>query len=219
MAEMSSPRAALLPRLHLVTDDGVLRGPGFVETAGSILARYGDAVALHLRGHGLSGAELYRLGSELAPVAADSGALLLMNDRIDIALAVGAAGAQVGRRSIPVDVARRLLGEDRILGYSAHEPEELRNAAAGGGDYIVYGTIFPSATHPGEATAGVEGVRKAAAIATLPIIAIGGMRPERVSAVRAAGAHGVAVLGGVWYAEDPLDAVGAFLGVLEEEGS
>lgn len=210
------PTRPALPRLHLVTDDDVLRRPDFRETAQSILARHGAAVALHLRGHGLSGAELYRLGCALIPIASDAGALLLVNDRIDLALALGAAGAQLGRRSIPLAAARGLLGTDRWLGYSAHDPAELAPATGDGADYIVYGTIFPSATHPGEATAGVEGVREAASRATLPIIVIGGMTPERVPLVQAAGAYGVAVLGGVWSAVDPLDAVGAFLTVLEE---
>lgn len=210
------PSRPALPRLHLVTDDDVLRRPDFSATARSILARHGSAVALHLRGHGLGGGELYRLGSELVPVADETGAILLVNDRVDVALALGAAGAQLGRRSIPLAAARGLLGPERWLGYSAHDPAELPSAAAGGADYIVYGTIFPSATHPGEATAGVEGVREAASRATVPIIAIGGMTPERVPEVRAAGAYGVAVLGGVWSATRPLDAVGAFLTVLEE---
>jgi len=209
-------RRPTLPRLHLVTDDDVLRRPGFVATARAILAEHGPAVALHLRGHGLTGGELYRIGDELCAVAAESGALLLVNDRIDVALALGSSGAHLGRRSLPVMTARVLLGADRWLGYSAHDPAELPAAAREGADYIVYGTIFPSASHPGEATAGVEGVREAASRATLPIIAIGGMTPERVSRVRAAGAHGVAVLGGVWSAPDPLDAAGAFLTVLEE---
>lgn len=217
MVELPRPVRAALPRLHLVTDDVVLRGPGFSEAARQLLTGYGAAVALHLRGHGLSGAELHHLASELAPAAEGAGALLLVNDRIDLALAAGAAGAHLGRRSLPVAAARRLLGKERWLGYSAHELAELKEAEAGGADYIIYGTIFPSASHPGGATAGVEGVREAASSTNLPLIAIGGLTPERVKSVRAAGAHGVAVLGGVWYAERPLDAVGAFLTVLEEE--
>lgn len=205
-----------LPRLHLITSDPVLRAPDFAGIAASILETYGAAVALHLRGHGLTGAELFRLAEALAPTAAASGALLLVNDRIDVALAAGTGGVQLGRRSLPLRVARGLLGPGRWLGYSAHDAAEVREAAAAGADYVLFGTIFPSATHPGEPTAGVEGLREMAHITTLPLIAIGGMTPARVGAVRGAGAHGIAVLGGVWQAEEPQRAVGAFLTAIEE---
>lgn len=210
-----------LPRLHLITSAPVLRGPGFRDTAADILTSYGAAVVLHLRGHGLTGAELYDLAVALAPVANESGALLLVNDRLDVALAAGAVagqaiGIQLGRRSLPLPAARRLLGPGRWLGYSAHSAPEILQAEADGADFILFGTIFPSATHPGEPTAGVEGLREMAHITTLPLIAIGGMTPARVGAVRAAGAHGIAVLGGVWWAGEPQRAVGEYLTAIEE---
>jgi thiamine-phosphate pyrophosphorylase len=209
----------VLPRLHLVTDDVVLRAPAFPEAARSILAAHGAAVALHLRGHGLGGGELFRLAALLAPVAAEAGALLLVNDRTDLALAAGAGGVQLGRRSLPLAAARRLLGAERRLGYSAHSVEEVRRAEAAGADYLIFGTIFPSATHPGEATAGVEGLRRAAHATTLPLLAIGGLTPARMGEVRAAGAYGVAVLGGVWHAKRPEAAADAFQLKIEEEWS
>lgn len=208
-----------LPRLHLITADDILREPGFLALAHAILATHGPAVALHLRGHGLAGGELYRLATELVPVADDAGALLVVNDRVDVALAAGAHGAQLGRRSLPIGSARRVMGVGRSIGYSAHSPREVAHAADEGADFLLYGTIFPSATHPGEPTAGVEGLRDAAAIATLPLVAIGGMTPDRVAPVRAAGAHGIAVLGAVWRAERPLAAVAAFNRVIEEVSS
>jgi thiamine-phosphate pyrophosphorylase len=194
----------------------VLRAPGFPEAARSILAAHGAAVALHLRGHGLAGGELYRLAEEIAPATA-AGGLLLVNDRVDLALAAGAGGAQLGRRSIPIEMARRILGPERWLGYSAHGAEEARRVEVEGADFIVFGTIFPSATHPGEPTAGVEGLRRTASHVTLPLIAIGGMTPDRVGEVRAAGGHGIAVLGGVWHADRPEDAAAAFHLKIEEE--
>lgn len=213
---MRSDKRSSLPRLHLITSDQVLRAPGFREIAAAIMETYGSAIALHLRGHGLTGAELYDLAEALTPVANASSALLLVNDRLDVALAAGAAGAQLGRRSLPLPLARRLLGAERWLGYSAHSATEILQATAADADYIVFGTIFPSATHPGEPTAGVEGLREIAHITTLPVIAIGGMTPARVGAVRAAGAHGIAVLGGVWQATEPQRAVGEYLTAIEE---
>jgi thiamine-phosphate pyrophosphorylase len=205
-----------LPRLHLITDDRVLRNSRFPETASAILATYGPAVALHLRGHGLTGAELYHLAETLAPPATAAGALLLVNDRVDMALAVGAGGVQLGRRSLPLPAAQRLLGPGRWLGYSAHGALEVIQAEADGADFVVFGTIFPSATPPGEPTAGVEGLREIAHITSLPLIGIGGMTPARVAAVRGAGAYGVAVLGGIWHGPNPETAAGEFLKAIQE---
>jgi thiamine-phosphate diphosphorylase len=205
-----------LPRLHLVTDDGVLEVPDFVAWAGRILAAHGPAIALHLRGRDRPGGELLRLAEALAPVAEESGALLLVNDRVDVALAAGAGGVQLGARSIPVGAARRLLGDGAWIGYSAHGAAEAANVVADGADYVIFGTVFPSASHPGGATSGVEGLRDAIEAAGAPVVAIGGITPERVAAVRATGAHGVAVLGGVWRAERPVDAVARYLVAIGE---
>ncbi len=211
------PALASLPRLHLITDDAVLRMPGFPDTARSILLAHGAEVALHLRGHGLAGGELYRLAEALGTAARESGACLLVNDRVDLALAAGADGVQLGRRSLPIAAARRLLGAARRIGFSAHGAEELRHAEAAGADHLIFGTVYPSATHPGEATAGLEGLRRMTAATILPLIAIGGMTTARVGEVRAAGAHGIAVLGGVWHADRPEAAANAFHLKIEEE--
>lgn len=205
-----------LPRLHLITDDEVLRAPHFLDAARTILAEFGRNIALHLRGHGLTGAELYELASELRPLAEEGGAPLLINDRVDLALAAGGAGVQLGRRSLPVTPVRRLLGEERWIGYSAHSVEEVERVGQEGADFAVYGTIFPSATHPGEPTAGLGGLRKVAEVSSLPLIAIGGMRPESVREVRAAGAYGLAVLGAVWHEREPAAAVARFQREIEE---
>jgi thiamine-phosphate pyrophosphorylase len=176
----------------------------------------GGQVALHLRGHTLGAGELFRLAESLVPVAAETGTFLMINDRIDLALTGGFAGVQLGRRSLPLDIARRLLGADRWLGYSAHSIAEVNWAGSAGGDYLLLGTIYASATHPGEEPAGPEFLREAARNSTLPLIAIGGMSPSRVAEVRAAGAYGVAVLGAVWHADRPEAAVAAFHKELEE---
>lgn len=209
-----------VPRLHVVTDDAVLARPGFTDTAGRLLAAGGPGLALHLRGHGTEAGRLYALTAALAAPARDAGALLLVNDRVDIALAAGAAGVQLGRRSLPPRSARALLPRDARIGYSAHAGEEARSAVEGGADFVVLGSVFPSASHPDRAGMGTGMLREAEAGA--PIIAIGGVSPERVGEVLSAGAHGVAVLSGVWSAPDPEDAVRRYLSLLakhaEEHG-
>lgn len=203
-----SPGRAGLPRLHLVTSDAVLGAPDFVDRATAVLAAHGPGVALHVRGHGMDGGALLRIVRALAHAGA---AMLLVNDRLDVALAAD-VGAQIGRRSLPVPVARRLLPR-RWLGYSAHAATEAEDAVREGADFVVLGTIFATASHPGDGGAGVGLVRAAAPVA--PVVAIGGITPERVAPCLAAGAHGVAVLGGVWTTDDPVAATGSYLQALE----
>ncbi len=205
---MSRARAGL-PRLHLITSAEVLGARGFMDRAAAVLAACGPELALHIRGHRLDGGPLLGIARGLAPAGA---AMLLVNDRLDVALAAG-VGAQIGQRSLPVTAARRLLGS-RWLGYSAHAAREAEDAMADGADFVVLGTIFATASHPGWRPAGVALVGAAARVA--PVIAIGGVTPERVGACVAAGAHGVAVLGGVWQSGDPVAAAGAYLQALHE---
>lgn len=214
-----SRQAVDLPRLHLVTDDPVIAAPGFVDRATAVLEAYGPAVALHLRGHASTGGVLYRLAERLVGAAAAVGALVVMNDRVDVALAVG-CGAQLGRRSIPVSAARDLLGPDAVVGYSAHEVGEAASMAGAGADLVVLGTIWPSASHPGTPGVGTALIAEAAdalalaaatGAAAVPIVAIGGVTPERAREALDAGAHGVAVVSGVWGEGDAVAAVAGYL--------
>lgn len=201
-----------------MTDGAVLGDGDFLARARDLLAAHGAAVALHLRGHGVAGGMLYRLARELMPVAASAGASLFINDRVDIALAVAPTGVVLGRRSIPLECARRLLGSRTRLGYSAHAAEEAASAGEGGADFVVFGHVYATASHPGRRPAGVSRLRDAVAAATVPVVAIGGVTPARVRAVLAAGAHAVAVLSGVWQDPDPVAAAGRYREVLWEKG-
>jgi thiamine-phosphate diphosphorylase len=203
------------PRLHAVTDDEVLADPGFADRARAMMIAHGPALALHLRGHGTRGAKLYELAESLVETSRDGGAVLVVNDRVDVALASG-CGAQLGHRSIPVDVARTLLGPDRALGYSAHDAAEARSAGQAGADFVLLGTVWASSSHPGRPGAGIGLIDETVAdLASRPdaplVIAIGGVTPERAAEAVAAGAHGVAAIGGVWAAADPVAAAGWYL--------
>jgi thiamine-phosphate diphosphorylase len=192
----------MLPPLHVVTDDSVLADAGFAARAGAVLAACGPDVALHLRGHGSSAARLHGLALELAAAALETGGWLLVNDRVDIAMSVRANGVQLGRDALSVSDARLLLGRGARIGYSAHSPGECGQAAADGADFVLAGTIWASASHPHRPPAGVAVLRECAARCPRPVLAIGGVTPERVAVAVAAGARGVAVLGGVWDAAD-----------------
>lgn len=201
------------PRLHVVSDDAVLAAPGFLGRARRLLGAHGGALALHVRGHGRSGAELFGLADALGGAGA---AALLVNDRVDVALAAGADGVQLGRRSLPVSAARELLGDGALVGYSAHEPEEAAEQARAGADFVHFGTVYPSASHPERSASGIEALAEAAAGADVPVLAIGGVTPERAAEVLDAGASGVAVLSGVWHAQDPVRAAGRYLVALNQ---
>lgn len=202
-------RPERIPPLHAVTDDRVIASANFVARAGEVLAAGGDRIALHLRAPAATGRAMHDLAARLVEMASAAGALLLVNDRVDVAIAAGAHGVQLGRRSLSVEDARRLVG-DRLIGASIHDADEARAAIGGGADFLLAGAIYPTATHPGEAAAGVGWIETVAALGR-PIIAIGGVMPERVGEVRRAGAAGVAAIRGIWDDPSPGEAVQRYL--------
>lgn len=198
-----------IPRLHVVTDDRVLARPDLVARAVALMEAGGSRLAFHVRGPHATGAAVHALARALAPAAGAAGAVLQVNDRVDVALAVG-AGAHLGRRSLPPSDARRLLGPGARIGQSVREGASVDAEA----DYLFLGNVFPTPSHPGRAGVGPEGLADLVRTAGVPVLAIGGVTPARVGDVLAVGAHGVAVLGGVWSDPDPVAAVAAYLDAL-----
>jgi thiamine-phosphate pyrophosphorylase len=129
----------------------------------------------------------------------------LINDRIDIALAVEADGVHLGQSSFPVSVARRLLGPNKLIGVSTHNPVEI--AAAAGADFIVFGPVYftPSKAAYGEPQ-GLERLRQAVVLSAVPVLAIGGINSERVAEVLATGACGIALISAISAAPNPARA-------------
>lgn len=204
----------MLPRLHLITDDNVLRSADFLATAREIVAAHGPRVAVHLRGHDLPGAVLYESARQLIHATNDAEAGFVVNDRIDVALCVGAEAVQLGLRSLPIPAARALFGEPARIGYSAHGASEGARAEVDGADFLLIGTLFDTPSHVGREPGGLKLVRGIAERVELPVFGIGGITPERVAPVIDAGAYGIAVLSGVWHARDPVQAAGEYLGAL-----
>jgi thiamine-phosphate pyrophosphorylase len=200
-----------LPRLHLVTDDAVLANDDFGAVAEAVLARCRDLAALHVRGPATGGARLHAIATRMHAAALDTGTILVVNDRVDIAMAAHAHGVQLGSRSLVITDARTLLGAGALIGSSVHGVAEAVEAESDGADFVIQGTIFASPSHPGRAAAGIALVRETAERVGVPVIAIGGITPPRVADVAAAGADGVAVLGGVWHAADPVAAVDEYV--------
>jgi len=202
-----------LPRLHLVTAATTIEESGFAAVARRLIQRFGPSIALHLRMPGASGAGVYAHALALRPTALAAGAPFLVNDRVDVAMAVRADGIQLGEGSVPPERVRALVGHAWI-GASIHSVPDALHARASGIDFVLLGTIHGSPTHPGGRVLG-ESALEIAARAGVPVLGIGGMTPPRAATARALGAHGVAVLSGVWSAPDPERAVAEYLTALE----
>jgi thiamine-phosphate diphosphorylase len=190
-----------LPRLHAVTDERIARRPDLHDVARALAEAGGERLALHARGRSLSGLEHHDLALRLS---AHPPARLFVNDRLDVALAVGAAGVQLGAGSLDPEDARRL--EPRWwIGKSVHDLGEAAAARAGGADYLLVGPLYRTATHPDREPLGLARLAPIIGLG-LPVIAIGGVTPPRVGEVRRAGAYGVAAIRALWEAADPAAA-------------
>lgn len=200
----------MIPPLHVVTDDSVLARPAFLVAAEAILTAGGGRLALHLRGRATTGARLYELAEALRPLARSSGAALLANDRVDLALAADLDGVHLRERSLPPAIARGLLPPGRLVGLSAHG-ESAARASGPEVDYLMIGTVFATASHPGWEPGGPALLERVAAATDRPLVAIGGITTSRVAVAREAGAHGVAVLSGIWDDRDPGAAARGYL--------
>lgn len=147
------------------------------------------------------------LGTQLRELCHRYGALFIMNDRVDLALATGADGVHLGQHDVSVAFARRVLGNDRLVGRSTTNPSELQSAIAEGADYVGVGAVYATPTKPGKAPSGLEYVRHAAATFSGPWYAIGGVALETLDEVLEAGAFGVAIVRGIMAASDPTATV------------
>ena len=120
---------------------------------------------------------------------------VIVNSRVDVALAVAAAGAHLPEADLPVTAARRLLGDAGLLGRSVHSAETAVEAEAQGADYLVFGPVFSSTSHPGQPPAGLEALREVARCVAIPVLAIGGVDAAKAAACIEAGAAGFAAIG------------------------
>jgi thiamine-phosphate diphosphorylase len=194
--------------VHAFTDAELLAFPDFGIRVAAIAAA-GAAVALHARARGASGALLSAGALRMMTLARPPEAAVFVNGRPDIAAAVGAQGVQLGSGDLAPADARRLLPRGWI-GRSVHTSEEAAMAISEGADFLVVGNIYETLSHPGRPAAGLTLVTQTASLGR-PVIAIGGITPERAVEVKAAGAYGVAAIRGLWMAADPAAATLAML--------
>lgn len=217
----SPAQSLLVPVVHAVTTDELVARADFIDLACGVMRVLGPRGALHLRASRASGARLQALGEALAVAQRLTGAWLVVNDRIDVALAVGARGAQLTSRSLTAGDAR-CAAPSLKLGASAHELEEGVAAAEGGADWLVAGRVVagvPREQHSPWAGRGMELIESLAAAVRVPVIAIGGVHPKHCRALRLAGAHGVAVIRGIWDAPNAERAASDYLSCYDDAGA
>ena len=172
--------------------------------------------AIQLRERDLPMPELLSLARELQAITAARAIPVIVNDRADLAVALNLAGVHLRANSLPVTVARQLVGADRLVGVSTHSIEDVRRANRDGADYIVFGPIFdtPSKRMFGSPV-GLSALADVCRQSTIPVFAIGGITRARVEEVRRAGAYGVAVIGAVLARDDVGTAVSELLSALK----
>jgi thiamine-phosphate pyrophosphorylase len=192
--------------VYVLTDPDLTAGRPLLDVVRAALA--GGAGAVQLRDKRLPARDLCALGRALAALCAEHGALFVVNDRLDVALACGAAGVHLGQDDLPAAAARALAGPDFVVGVSASTPEEALEAARAGADYLGTGAVYATATKPDAgAPIGVRGLRRVVESVPLPVVAIGGITAANAAEAVAAGAAGVAVVSAVMAAPDPGAAV------------
>ena len=188
----------------LITDRNHCKQP-LIDTISFALK--GGVKTVQLREKGLATHELYSIACELRKITSDFKVNFIVNDRVDIALAVEADGVHLGWQSLPFPVVRRLVGSERLIGVSTHNRQEALQAQEYGADYITFGPIFDTPSKAGILDpTGPEEILKIRSEIRIPVIALGGISEKNIEAVLHSGADGIAVISSIMQADNPEDA-------------
>ena len=194
-----------VPKLHVIADCASLADAAF----------RGGAPAVQVRIKGLSDAAVLAECEQIMASARATDAVVIVNDRADIALAAGAHGVHGGADDLPVSVLRHLMGSDALVGGTARDPDTALRHQTDGASYVGVGPVYATATKDGlPEPLGPAGVERVAAAVDIPVIAIAGITAARIPELLDAGAHGVAVIGAVAHAADPIAATAELLEAL-----
>lgn len=190
-------------QLHLVTEP---RKSADQLVRAVAMALDGGVDWIQLRDKSASAASLYAQAMQLQTVTGQHGKNLAINDRLDVALGVGAAAVHLAGQSLPVEVAVQLAGHKILVGRSVHTFEEAQRAADGGADYLTFGHVFPTTTHPGLPPRGLAQLQQIVDGVDVPVLAIGGITADNLEDVLASGCAGVAVISAILSDADPCRA-------------
>ena len=196
--------------LYLILDPHLVRRLSLVEALKE--AASGGATLFQYRDKTSPGRALYLEAEQLRQAAHDVGATFIVNDRCDVALAVEADGVHLGQGDLPLSLAKAIMSPDQLIGISTHTSGQVREAAVGGAHYVGFGPIFPTTSKADhDPIVGVEGLRQARKLTSLPMFAIGGITVATVEGLIQAGADGIAVMSAIWAAPDIATAVHGFI--------
>jgi thiamine-phosphate pyrophosphorylase len=198
---MNATSTHCLSGLYIILDPSVCPARSLVEVltaaaeAGASLFQYRNKTAPMK--------EAYVEALALRQAAARAGVLFIVNDRCDLAMAVDADGVHLGQGDLPLNLARKVMGPNKLIGISTHNPDQVREATAGKPDYLGFGPIFkPGSKQDHDPVVGLEGLRAVRPLTSLPVFAIGGIQLEQVREVMRARADGVAVISAILKAAD-----------------
>ena len=188
--------------LYLITDRQQTGGIGLTDVVEEALK--GGVLGVQLREKDLSGRELYELAYDLRKLTAKYDARLIINDRVDIALAVEADGVHLGMNSLPLHRARKIIGSGMLIGFSCHNQINAIMAQENGADFITFGPVYytPSKANYGKPV-GVEKLETVSHLLDIPVFALGGIKQGNIPEVLAAGASGIALVSAIIASDDP----------------
>ena len=199
--------------LYVIIDTQALKGRHHVEVASQAVC--GGARTIQLRDKTLNKRELLSIAQQLKSLCTENNVLFIVNDYLDVALDSDAGGLHLGRDDLPVQVARKLLPLDKIIGYSVTTVDQAMTAQSEGADYVAVSAIYPTPSKEGEEVVGLERLRQIRQAISLPLVAIGGITKDNASEVIAAGADSVAVINAVVGADSPEEAARQIVDRLE----
>jgi len=188
--------------VYLVTDRALSRGRSTLDVVSAAIAA--GVSVVQLREKGLSTRAFYEEGLKIREVLRAAGVPLIVNDRIDIALALDADGVHLGLSDMPADAARQILGPEKIIGLSVEQPHHITDPLVANADYLGVSPVFLTSTKEELVTAWeIDGLRRARSLTDLPLVAIGSIKKDNAAAVIEAGADCVAVVSAIVSADDP----------------
>lgn len=191
--------------LYLVTDRYLVGNKDFFESVRRALD--GGVTLVQIREKNVSSKEFYQIALEVQKITREYNVPLIVNDRLDIALAIDADGLHIGQKDLPIEVARKILGKDKILGYSVSNREEAVYGEKMGADYLGAGAVFPTGSKKdiGEPI-GIEGLKRIKESVRIPVVAIGGVGMDNLEKVKETGVDGIAVISAILSREDTYKA-------------
>ena len=204
-----------LSGLYVITDQDLHPGRTHGQIAAAAIE--GGARIIQIRDKNASDRDFYKAALEVRRLTADAAALFIVNDRVDVAAAVHADGVNLGQTDLPVPVARKLLGNRALVGVSADDLDEVRQAQIDGADYLGFGPVFPTGTKSDAGpVSGLETLTQVCKLADAPVVAIGGIDASNIASVAPAGAACAAVVSAVVCAEDMVKATAELVALFEK---